>query len=230
MIEAELIARYPRLWHMAHDGAWPAIREHGLMSATALLDAYGVQGPLRYELGSCRRPESVPLEIAARPKAVLRDQKPMSDGALLGCLQDGLTPKDWYELLNSRTFFWLSRQRIWTLLSARAYRDVRQTVLTLDTAKLVAAHRERIWLSPINSGATLFNPQPRGNKTFRRIADFPYAERSKTRIDANNVVELVVDHSVPDVADFVLAVHSVQNDQVLGEIWRSPTAADTDHP
>ncbi len=230
MKEDELVSRYPRLWHMAHDGAWPAIRDHGLMSAGALLDAYDVQGPRRHALRSCRRPESVPLDADALPMAVIRDQKPMTDAALIRCLDDGLTPRDWYELLNSRTFFWLSRARIWTLLRARAYRDVRQTVLTLDTARLVAAHRDRIWLSPINSGATLFKPQRRGKQTFQRIAAFPYEARSATRIDANNVVELVVDHSVPDVADFVLAVHSVQNSEILGEVWRSPQATGDDHP
>jgi hypothetical protein len=64
--------------------------------------------------------------------------------------------------LNSRTFFWLSRYRIWSLLGARAYRDVSQTVLTVDTRSLVAAHRPRIWLSPMNSGSTIYNPLPRG--------------------------------------------------------------------
>jgi hypothetical protein len=44
------------------------------------------------------------------------------------------------------------------------------------------------------------------------------------------VVELVVDHSVPDVADHVLAVHSVRNQDILEEIWRSPKASDDDHP
>ncbi|MBS3652464.1 hypothetical protein KEU06_28155 [Pseudaminobacter sp. 19-2017] len=230
MTEEELIQNYPRLYHMAHEGAWDAIRKHGLMSATALLDAYGVTGVRRHELGSSRRPHSVPLQADGLPVAVLRDQKPMRDSALSKCLQDGLAPQQWYELLNSRTFFWLSKSRIWTLLRAEAYRDVPQTVLTLDSAKLVAKHRNNIWLSPINSGSTLFNPVARGLETFRRIADFPFAQRAKTRQLQNNVVELVVDHSVSDVADFVLAVHTVRNEDILGEIWRAPHASDDDHP
>ncbi|MGY3327467.1 hypothetical protein ACVILI_000484 [Mesorhizobium sp. USDA 4775] len=228
--EEDLVQQYPRLWHMAHSGAWPAIRDYGLMSAAALLDDYGVEGESRHQWGSCRRPESVPLEAKGRPGTVLRDQKPMDDGRLAGCLDDGLTPRDWYELLNSRTFFWLSRSRIWTLLRARAYRNVSQTVLTLDTARLVAAHRDRIWLSPINSGATLFKPQRRGLDTFRRIVDFPFEQRAETRRPENNVVELVVDHSVPDVADYVLAVHEVRDDQILSEIWRSPDSGPGDKP
>lgn len=225
-----MVATYPRLWHMAHDGAWPAIRDHGLMSAAALVDAYGLQGNSRDTLLRCRRPESVTLARNGLPGAVLRDQKPMSDAALAGCLEDGMTPAQWYELLNSRSFFWLSRDRIWRLLRARAYRCRPQTVLTVDTRSLVAVHRERIWLSPINSGSTLFRPQPRSAATFLRIADFPFCERATSRGFDNNVVELVVEHSVPDLADHVLAVHRVRDDQIVGEIWRSDRSGPDDHP
>lgn len=230
MTEEELVGNYPRLWHMAHDGAWPAIRDHGLKSTSALLDDYSINGARRVELGSRRRPESVPLIAAGMPLAVLRDQKPISDDKLAGCLVDGLTPRDWYELLNSRTFFWLSRSRIWRLLGALAYRNVSQTVLTLDTASLVAAHRDRIWLSPINSGSTLFKAQPRGLNTFLRIPDYPFSARRAVRPLDGTVVELAVDDIVADVAAHVLAVHSVRDQDILEEIWRSPAANDDDHP
>lgn len=230
MTEKQLVTTYPRLWHMAHDGAWPAIRDHGLMSSAAILDAYGVTGPEHDELNRVRRPESVPLERDGLPGAVLRDQKPMSDGKLAACLDGGMTPADWYALLNSRSFFWLSRARIWSLLKARAYRDLPQTVLTVDTASLVAAHRDRIWLSPMNSGATFHTPLRRGPDTFKRIEDFPFDERRKTRAAGANVVELLVEHSVPDIRDHVLAVHRVRRDEILGEIWRSPRAGADDRP
>jgi hypothetical protein len=215
---------------MAHDGAWPAIRQDGLMSAKALIAAYAVPTADRETLGSCRRPQSVPLARAGRPGAVLRDQKPMSDTALLKCLQGGLTPRDWYELLNSHTFFWLSRDRIWRLLGARAYRDVNQTVLTVDTRSLIAAHRARIRLSPMNSGSTIQNPLPRGLNTFKRIEDFQFHERAKTRGAASNVVELLVEEAVPDIANHVLAVHQCRNDQILGTIWQSSMAEAIDQP
>jgi len=110
--QAELVALYPRLWHMAHEGSWPSIRDRGLMSVTAILDAYGISGAQRFALESTHRPECVTLREAGLPFAVLRDQKPMSDGRLEACLDDGLSPKDWYELLNSRSFFWLSPSRV----------------------------------------------------------------------------------------------------------------------
>jgi hypothetical protein len=215
---------------MAHDGAWRAIRDHGLMSAAALVEEYDVDRAGRDRLLRSRRPDSVPLSRDGLPGAVLRDQKPMSDAALDGCLQDGMTPAQWYELLNSHSFFWLSRNRIWRLLQARAYRSKPQTVLTIDTRGLIAAHRERIWLSPINSGSTLFKPQQRGASTFVRVAHFPFLQRALTRSPANNVVELVVEHSVPDVADYVLAAHRVRDDKIVGKIWRSDRAGPDDHP
>lgn len=230
MTEDELVAHYPRLYHMAHDGAWPAIQQHGLLSATALLDLYKVTGKDRFALESERRPESVALAYGDLPGAVIRDQKPMRDHLLARCLEDGLAPREWYEILNSRSFFWLSSSRIWRLLKARAYRDQPQTVLTIDSAQLIAAHRDRIWLSTLNSGSTLFNPQPRGLQTFKRMSDFPYEQRSKTRRKEDNVVELVVDHSVPDVAKYVLAVHRVAGDKILDEVWRSNQSTASDHP
>ena len=230
MTEDELLATYPRLWQMAHDGAWPALRDHGLKSASALLDDYGVFGAERAALLGVRRPQSVAIASPGLPGAVLRDQKPMDDGRLGACLQDGLTPADWYSMLNTMSFFWLSRSRIWTLLGAQAYRNVAQTVLTIDAASLVAAHRDRIRLSPINSGATLFKPQPRGLGTFKTVAEFPFTARAATRRSENNVVELVVDHSVPDLADHVLAVHRARNDEILEEVWRRPGVSNAERP
>jgi hypothetical protein len=51
------------------------------------------------------RPESVTITHPAYGSAVIRDQKPMRDSALLKCLDKGLTPADWYRTLNRRVFF-----------------------------------------------------------------------------------------------------------------------------
>lgn len=229
MNEAEFVRTYPRLYHMAHGGSWPAIRAEGLMSAQSLADHYGLAGEDRARLLSRRRPQSVPLAGDDRPGAMVRDQKPMSDAALRKCLQDRMSPRDWYEHLNRFTFFWVSRERFSNLLTARAYRDALQTTLTIDTASLVAANRDGVWLSPLNSGSTLYQPRPRGRGTFKRMADFPFAERARTRAASANVVELLVEGSVPDMADHVLAVHEVLGGETLREVWRSARATDDDH-
>jgi hypothetical protein len=94
--ESDLVEIYPRLWHMAEDGSWDSIRERGLLSTTALLDLYSVNGPTRISLESTQRPQSVSISRVGLPDAVIRDQKPMSDAALKECLLDGIEPAEWY--------------------------------------------------------------------------------------------------------------------------------------
>jgi hypothetical protein len=132
----ELVAHFPCLYHMAELGTWPSIKAHGLLSTSALLDLYGVNGEERQLIECCRRPESVTIRHDKYGPAVIRDQKPMSDSALRKCLR-GMTPTEWYRLLNAKVFFWLTPERVLGLLSARAYRDREHTVLIVDTAELL---------------------------------------------------------------------------------------------
>lgn len=198
---------YPELHHMAEPGSWPSIKAYGLLSTSALLDLFEVTGSTRMALEQKHRPESVSISHARYGAAVVRDQKPMSDSALRKCLRDGLTPTEWYKTLNRFAYFWVSEARLTRLLGARAYRSKRQCVIVSDTAKLLARHSDRVRLSPINSGATVFNPQPRGRDTFLPIADYPLATWRKKRGQENAVVELAVDGGVPNIADFVLRVY-----------------------
>jgi hypothetical protein len=227
---ATLVQQYPRLWHMAHEDSWTAIRDYGLLSASAILDLYEIQGKTRRRLEAERRPESIRLEKEGLPGAVLRDQKPLKEVSLAACLQDGLAPTDWYSILNAHSFFWLHRDRVRALLGARAYRILRQTVLTVDTESLVRTHEENILLSPINSGATIYTPTPRGMSTFKSIEEFPFLERRRRRPLKDTVVELLVKRSVPDIHEHVLAVHDVRGREILGTVWRSQRANDDDRP
>ena len=133
MTEADLIAKFPRLYHLTDGAAWPSIRTRGLLSTSALLDLYGFRGPARLEFESMRRGATMVLKADGLPDVVLRDQSPMSDRGLLKCLLDGMTPRQWYELLNRKVFFWTSERRLQRLIGAKAGRDVPQLVLTIDT-------------------------------------------------------------------------------------------------
>ena len=198
--------RFPRLFHMAEAGSWPSIQRHGLLSTSALLELFEVRGEQRVALEARHRPESVTLHHPRHGTAVVRDQKPMDDGGLLRSLSGGLTPTDWYQFLNARVFFWVSHERLTKLLHARAYRGRRQTVLTVDTARLLARHEAHVLLSPINSGATKPFPAPRGPDTFLPMARYPFSDWDERRKRREPVVELTVTHSVPDIRDFVLRV------------------------
>jgi hypothetical protein len=205
---------------MAEADTWKSIQKCGLLSTTALLDMFEVNGQERYRIESCHRPECVTISHTKFGTAVIRDQKPMSDAALRKCLQR-MTPREWYEILNRRVFFWVARQRLVRLLGARAYRDHRHCVLTLDTSKLLAGHLPRVTLSPINSGCTVPNPQPRGPSTFLSIEDYPFDEWvAKRRNTEKAVVELAVDYAVTDIADFTIQVEHMKGDQSLEAIWK----------
>ncbi len=116
------------------------------------------------------------------------------------CLDADVTPAQWYAILNDKVFFWVSLKRLQRLLDAKAYRSQSQTIITLRTASLVAAHRDRILLSPINSGSTIMRPQPRGRRTFLPVSDYPFDDWRRRRTAADAVVELVVSGGVEDVA------------------------------
>jgi hypothetical protein len=102
----ELSAKFPHLYHMAQIGSWPSLQKHGLLSTTALLDLFELDGDERYRIEFCHRPKSIPVAHAVHGRAVVRDQKPMSDRSLRkALLGSGLKPEDWYRELNSRVFF-----------------------------------------------------------------------------------------------------------------------------
>ncbi len=124
----------------------------------------------------------------------------MTDRALERCLTGGMTPPEWYRLLNGKVFFWLTEARLAKLLGARPYRAHEHDVLQLDTARLVAAYRDAITLSRINSGSTIRKAAPRGPDTFRSIADYPI------RPGRERAVELAVTGGIPDIARFVICV------------------------
>jgi hypothetical protein len=109
----EQLARdYPKLFHMAAEDSWSSIAKHGLLSTSALLDLFAVEGEARVAIEERHRPESIPVQHPKHGLAIVRDQKPMDDRGLQRVLQDGLTPADWYRLLNRMAFFWVRRDRL----------------------------------------------------------------------------------------------------------------------
>jgi len=203
----ELITDCPTLYHMAEVGSWASIKKHGLMSTSALLDLYKVAAHRRSEIESCHRKESVEITAQDMPRAIIRDQKPMDDNGLRRCLPEHLSPADWYELLNSKTFFWLTEDRLHRLTGAKAYREKEHDVLEVDTRSLIEAYRNKIWFCPINSGCTKPMPRWRDETIFARIDDYDYEHWvKKKRKRGERVVELVVDYAVPDIANHIKRV------------------------
>jgi hypothetical protein len=66
---------------MAEKDTWPSIKAHGLLSTTAVVDRYGVNGVQRVELEEGHRAEKI-LVGQNGSGVVLRDQKPMRPSRL----------------------------------------------------------------------------------------------------------------------------------------------------
>jgi hypothetical protein len=211
----ELQADCPTLYHMAERESWSSIKKSGLLSTSALLDRYGIAGAEREVIEAQRRPKSYVLEKKVLGRVVVRDQLPMDGTGLTRCLEDSLSPGDWYRTLNTKVFFWFTRSRLLRLLCAGAYRDSEHDVLELDARSLVKANREKIWLCPMNSGCTKPFPHPRGVTTFRRVDDYPYARWKAKRPRGERVVELAVDYAVPNIIKFVRRVVRMKGDKEL---------------
>jgi hypothetical protein len=214
----ELIAFAPRLYHMAEPETWESIKKYGLLSTSALLDKFEVAGKPRFDIESSHRPNSVEIKHSQYGTINIRDQKPMSESALLKCLNKS-TPRKWYETLNGRVFFWLSEERLVRLLRARAYRKKKHCVLTVDTKGIVEEHYKNISLSPINSGATVYRPQPRGKETFLPIEEYPFDFWMKKRNKKDPIAELTVDYEVADIQRHVIEVRHMKDGKLVERIW-----------
>ena len=215
----EVIDNCPTLFHMAERGSWQCIQDRGLLSTAALLDLYKISGKARHSIESQRRPTSVSLEGAGLPGAVIRDQIPLDDGRLRRCLPEHIKPREWYELLNTKVFFWLTRDRLHRLTCGRTYRHRSHDVIEVNTRSLIQEHSERIWFCPMNSGNTWPVPHPRDESTFQRIPDYPYDYWRRKRKRGERVVELAVDYSVPDLRQHVTRVVVMRGTTVEEELY-----------
>lgn len=210
-------ARYPRLYHMAESGGWASVRKHGLLSTSALLDLFEIDGAKRREIESEWRPNIVPIEHPIHGAAAIRDQWPMPPEHLAAGL-DGITPQQWYEFLNRKTFLWLSEDRLMRMLSARQYRNAAHDVLTLDTRSFLGKYMERITVCQINSGFAMpmFGKPP----AKRSLESFQSIEQRAATQGLGGLAELTVDYAAPDAWRYVTAIDSWQGKQRLGPIWR----------
>lgn len=198
----ELAKLYPRLYHMAERDSWEGIMRHGLLGTEALLRLFEVPASVTRPILTQQRTESVAIEHETHGRAVIRDQKPLNQSKLSGCLRD-CSFQQWLQMLNSRVFFWLSYDRLKTLMCAREYCASSHVVLVLDTLRLAIDFQPTITLAPMNTGNTRPFAHPRGLSTFSRMADYPFEDRIRRGL-YYTVVEFAVEGGVPNVLDYVI--------------------------
>ena len=200
-------------YHLVDERNWASIQAHGLLSTKRLAAASG------YDLRQLRlhRPKGLTLPSGVR----IRDQSPMSPAVLGKFLQDGLSPEDWYDLLNSKVFFWLDPDRL--NRQRRACGEAPQRVLVIDAARMLQKHGSRAAVSPINTGNAMRAAAPRGFSTFvpwvRWTSDgweFEKVGRTASRPANHRPVELSIEDAVEDIMDHVIKVIPLGACQTLG--------------
>lgn len=201
---ARLAEYYPRLYHMAHSESWGGLQRNGLLCTHALVGLFEVCAEEREAILCRQRLKSIPIQHRLHGKAVIRDQKPLIRSKLEPAL-DGCSFEQWLEMLNSRVFFWLTKERLRTLMCAGQYCAENHVVLTLDTFRVATDFLSKITLAPMNTGNTRPFAHRRGLHTFHRMAEYPFEARLGRGL-YNAVVELAVEHGVPNIMEYVTEV------------------------
>lgn len=215
MLTPDLVRLYPELYHVSADGSWPSIERHGLLTSAQVVERWDASTHDRAILRE-RRSDSIPLVHPDFGTAVIRDHGPINAAALADALGE-TTAEEWYRILNERVFFFLQRRRLDSLLGA--YANQVNTLITVDTASLVAAHESRVELCRINSGfAQPHNKRPRSRASFQLIAEYTHPDRNVPSATARDVAELTVLDGVPDLAAHVVRVERVFQGEVLEQL------------
>ena len=206
MLPEDLAARHPFLYHVTEPGAWESIKQRGLLSTSCLLDLFDITGGEREGLETKRRAAAIPLDHPLHGRVILNDNLPLTEHALATCLEDGLTPAEWLRLLNSRVFFWASKEGLNRLLGARLNRTRPREIIVVDTLSLAKTHADRIELCPINSGSTLRKAARRGLTTFTPLLRHSFQEWRTLRERQDHIHEVTVRDHVLDIAQHVIEV------------------------
>jgi hypothetical protein len=200
-----------QIYHLADECNWESIQACGLLSAAQLLERAGLDEWIR-----CHRVENMIL-----PNGILiRDQRPMPPTALVRCLAFGLTPADWYALLNRHVFFWIDLER---LDRQRKACTTPQYIMTIDASRLLTHYASRAAVTPFNTGNARRAPARRSEASFVPYdtwinsgwASEAVSLGTKPRLLSHKPVELTISDAVPDIFDFVIDLRRFEPGELL---------------
>jgi hypothetical protein len=205
----EFADRHPRLYHVTTPGSVRSIGKHGLLSTSALLDLFEINGEQRADVESHPRAYELTIAHPVHGTAVISDNSPLAVAALERCLDDGLKVSDWLGMLNERVFLWADGAGLARLLGARINRFRPRDVLVLDTLSLARALADQMEIAPINTGSAIRRPARRGLSTFTPIQAYSYQTWRGLRGRRDRVVEVTVRGRVNGIHDHLIDVVAV---------------------
>jgi len=182
------------VFHVADASSWPSIQQLGLLTTASLLRRWEEDPAVADTLLTRVRRHPHEMEHPDCGTAWIRDQARMTEAALEGALDDGLSVSDWCLLLNSQVYFFPSRTAAQTLLKAYAPRP--QVMVALRTTSLVREYGDLFRLAGMNAGSTSRVPKRRGRGTFSSVSG--YAGTSST------IKEVAVRADILDLPEHLL--------------------------
>ncbi len=172
------LQRYPQVYHVSLCSNPRTVVELGLLSAAGILNLLELPTSLRKPLQESQRKAITRLSHPVHGLFFLNDQIPLAPAALDRCLQ-GSTVTEWYEELNHRIFFWLSRSRVDRFAAARKAISPARTLFVLNTEQLLGTQPESFDLCHFNSGSAIRKAVPRSLASFQSLAVYPLVERAR---------------------------------------------------
>ena len=185
---SELAEHFPNLWHVTFAGGWDGIQRQGLLRAVDVApkeaDAF--------------RPEVQRVEGADGLAVTLRDQVlSRSDPAPY---LDGITPAQWWSLINGRVYFFRKKEDATDLLDVYLGKGHAQEVVRVRTKAALEAVAGQVEVTTVNAGTFPRTKGPsRGPATFIPLADYPAAAVAK-------IQEVTVTVKVPLASPAVFSV------------------------
>jgi hypothetical protein len=214
---------HPRLYHITGPDAVSSIRKHGLLSTSRLLTVFDVQTAERESIEAQRRPTNVTIGHPMYGEVTIADNGPLSEAALLQCLDDGLQPADWMRLLNQRVFFWVDEKNVDVHLRASIRQHEERVVLVLNTLSVVKAYHKKVELAAINTGSTIRRPARRGVSTFAPAHQYTYREWQRLGGGRDQIKELTVIDGIRDVEAHMTGYYSFPHLDAISQSTISST-------
>lgn len=127
-------------------------------------------------------------------------------------IEPGQSLEDFLMAINSRVFFWPTRDRLERLRQAKEYRNEDQVVIHVDTRRLVERYESEIQLCRFNSGAiTQKNHPNRSRASWVSIGRYPYGEHRRRYGRDGALAEVTVVGSVPDILELAVDVEHLRS-------------------
>lgn len=174
-------------------------------STKALVADANLREPEKHALLTSRRRSAIAIQHREFGSITINDNRPLAMESLATCLDDGLTPEDWLNLLNARVFFFTHPVRLDSLRNATATRTTDKIVLAFDTLRLARHYADAIEVAPFNTGNTMRRPALRGLDTFARLPETDYAQwrRRRGNKSPDKIQEVVTRGSVLNVPTYL---------------------------